>query len=147
MPANLFRIFRLAGAVIAGLVGIIFVAVGIGLIISHNWTVVSGTVQSCSVSHVTHTNGSSLRVDRTCVMTWQVDGQQHTGTVDFGNTQIATGQTKTLRAHGDSAVLPTPTWAGYAIGALGLALIALAVFVLFRRRRRTEMASPITITG
>jgi hypothetical protein len=146
VPTHLFRIFRLAGGVIAGLVGIVFLIVGIGLIVSQSWTVATGTVQSCTARAV-HSNSSSPQFDRTCVMTWQEGGQQHTGSVDFGITQVVNGQSKTLRVHGNSAVVPTPSWEGFAVVALGLALMGLAVFVLLRSRRRNRSAPPITITG
>ena len=120
--------------------------IGISLIVSQNWTVVTGTVQSCTVRAV-HSNSGSPHFDRTCVMTWQEGGREHTGSVDFGTVQIVNGQSKTLRVHGNDAVLPTPRWAAFVVTAIGLALIGLAVFVLLRARQRNRSAPAITITG
>jgi MYXO-CTERM domain-containing protein len=78
-------------------------------------------------------------VTKTCDVTWQDAGRNHTSSVDFGGATIADGAPVHLRVHGNRATLSTPAWEGYVAVALGLALAGLGVFFVLRTRRRAAL--------
>jgi xanthosine utilization system XapX-like protein len=80
----LIRLFRLAGPIVAGIVGLVFIVVGAALVASQSWESVTATANSCQTRIDRSGNPPSHRNHTTCVMIWRTAaGDYHSGTVDF----------------------------------------------------------------
>ncbi|HEY2796041.1 MAG TPA: hypothetical protein VGJ28_26995, partial [Micromonosporaceae bacterium] len=86
-------LFRRIGGILLAVVGLIFLIIGIVLISSQRWTLVTGTVQSCTprIVHTTSTR-STGHTEYDCQINWQDGGTAHTATVDLGPEGANVGQ-------------------------------------------------------
>ncbi len=134
-PVSFRRFFRLIGGVVAATVGLIFLIIGINLLSSQSWATTTGTVQSCTSTTVSTGSGTSHHIERTCNVTWQIDGVNHTHEVGFGAQPVNVGKTYTIKVNGDSAVLPSPLWVALLTFLVGIGLVGLCVFMFIRSRR------------
>lgn len=128
-----FGWLRKAVPAIVGLVGFVFVVNGGFVLLSQGWSQASGTVGACTPRLVR--TGSSSHTEQTCQVTWRADGQTRTAAVDLGAVAHP-GETVDLRVNGDTVAFATPAWVGAAVGGGGLALVAVAVVLFVRGRRR-----------
>jgi hypothetical protein len=133
----LIRLFRLAGPIVAGIVGLIFVVVGAGLVVSQGWETVTGTASTCQTRTERTGNSPSHRDHTTCQMNWRnAAGEDHGTTIDFGGRAVTNGETVELRVNGDTAVEAAPAWLAWGSLVVGVALVGGGGFWLWRTFRR-----------
>jgi hypothetical protein len=137
---RLLPIARRAVSVVIGLVGLIFVVVSIPLTVSEHWTLTTGTIQTCQSRIVRSPSSSTGHILQTCTVAWTDGGVRHSASVDFGQARLVNGQQTQVRVHGDSATAPSPGWAGPAVLAGGLVLVAAGVVEIRGRHRRARRA-------
>lgn len=139
--SSLVGLFRLAGPIVAGIAGVIFLVVGATLVASQTWERVTGTASACQTRIERTGNPPSHRTHTTCELTWRTAaGENHQGTVDFGGNTVSNGQTVQLRVHGDIAAEAVPAWLAWGSLALGLGLAGGGGFWLWRAIGRLKSA-------
>jgi Protein of unknown function (DUF3592) len=135
---TLIRLFRFAGPIVACVVGLIFMVVGVGLVVSQGWEKATGTATSCESRRVTTGTSSSRHTETSCQVAWRdAAGNDHSGTVDFGAQTVVVGETIELRVNGDSAVEAVPGWWAWGSLILGVALAGGGGIWLWRTLRPT----------
>ncbi len=135
------RALRRAGQILLGLVGLVFLTVGGGLLVSLSWDRATGVVQDCTTRVErtgTGTTGTSTRTVQVCTVRWQAAGGPRTGSVEISGSDRLPAESVELRVSGGQAVVATPAWVGVATAAGGLAMVGTSAVLLVRRRRPRE---------
>lgn len=131
--ADRSTLLRRFAPVLIGLVGLVFLIVGVWQLFSLTWSQATGTVGACTTRLVPKATGNGQTSEQVCQVTWQADGQTHTANVTVSR-DTGTGQEITLRVKGDNALVATPLWLGAGAAVLGLLLLGTATALLLRSR-------------
>jgi hypothetical protein len=133
------RLFPRLVTIAMALAGLVFLAVGGGLLYSQTWSRATGTVGTCTTQYVRDSSGpqdtTTGHWDQMCAVTWVADGQTHSTTIDLGAGTPKTGQSVDLRVDGDTVAVATPVWIGVVCAGLGVVLLGVAVTRVIKRRR------------
>jgi hypothetical protein len=134
--ADRSTLLRRFAPVLLGLVGLIFLIVGVWQLFSLTWTQTTGTVGACTTRLVQSATGNGKISEQVCQVTWQADGQAHTANITV-SLETGTGQEIDLRVKGNNAVVASPPWLGAGTTVLALLLSGTAIALTLRSRRAT----------
>ena len=130
-----------AGKILLGLVGLVFLTIGVWLLVSLSWDRATGVVQDCT-TRVERTSpgttGTSTRTVQVCTVSWQAADGPRSASLEINGSDTLPGESVELRVSGGQAVVATPAWVGVATAAGGLAMVGTSAVLLVRRRRPRE---------
>ncbi|GAA5185369.1 hypothetical protein GCM10023322_29180 [Rugosimonospora acidiphila] len=138
--AATWRGLRRASGILMAIVGLIAVASGIHLAISHSWQKTTGQVDSCQLVTTHPSNNTTKHVADRCAVTWTQDGGSHSDTITFSKAGYTPGQAVTLRVSGDNAAEDSAAWISWFTIAVGIVLLAggVVMFATARRQGRSR---------
>ena len=127
-----------AGKILLGLVGLVFLTIGVWLLVSLSWDRATGVVQDCTTRVERTGTGTSTRTVQVCTVSWQAADGPRSASLEINGSDTLPGESVELRVSGGQAVVATPAWGGVATAAGGLAMVGTSAVLLVRRRRPRE---------
>ncbi|MEV6349605.1 hypothetical protein [Actinoplanes sp. NPDC051851] len=136
------RVFRRVASVVLGLVGLVFVVVGVVQVAGQSWDDATGTVKSCTVEGAQSSAvGAKARIYHRCEVTWDAGDGTKTSTLEVDEDEAVAGWIIDLKVNDDTAIIPSPSWLAYSTALVGLALVLVALFLSWLGRRRDRQAA------
>jgi hypothetical protein len=139
---------RIAGIMLT-IVGAIFLAIGVFMMVSAGWTTTTATAGTCVLGSDTIRPGTGTGVHSStrrsyhddCQVTWLDAGATRTATLNTERTGVRAGDTFAVKVSGDNVALPSPLW--YRLVTLGVGTVAVAGGLILALRRPRRDAGPM----